>query len=106
MSPVFIDGATYVAIALFAALAAEFGTDEAAKYISPMALFWIRLACGTISASLLALKMFRSTAFAEAVAEKKNGNGNGNGHAPTPVPPDPAPADSQPRRSAPGEPTH
>jgi hypothetical protein len=105
MTPVFIDGATYVAIALFTALATSFGSDEAAKYVCPQALFWIRLACGAISASLLALKMYRSTAFAEAVAEKKNGTGHGAPPAPPATPTSP-PAGSQPPHSAPVEPAH
>lgn len=71
ISPVFIDGLTYVLIAFFAAIAAALSSDEAAKFIAPTALFWSRTVCQAFSAALLALKMFRSTAFAEHVEQKK-----------------------------------
>ena len=61
----YLDGALYCGIAFFGALAAGFGSDEAAKYVAPAMLFWLRTACGVSSATLLALKMFRSTAFAD-----------------------------------------
>ena len=81
--PVIIDGALYVGIAFFGALTAGFGTDEAAKYVEPEKLFWIRLVCGPMGASFLALKMFRSTGYAhhqqekaeEKAEEAKSGNG-------------------------------
>ena len=62
---VWIDGALYLAIAFFAALAAVFASDEAAKYIPPEWLFWLRSFCSVTSATMLAAKLFRSTAFAE-----------------------------------------
>lgn len=80
VSPVFMDGALYINIALFQALTAAFSSDEAAKYIEPESLFWVRTFCGVNSAWLLALKMFRSTAFAEhqaKQAEEKEQNKNG-----------------------------
>lgn len=61
----YIDGCLYVAIAWFSAWTAAFSTDEAAKYISDEALFWLRSFCATNSAMLLALKMFRSTSFGD-----------------------------------------
>ena len=72
-SGMFIDGATYVLIAFCTAMSAAFGTDEAAKYISPVWLFWLRLIFNSFGASLLALKMYRSTGFADHKA-KQNGN--------------------------------
>lgn len=69
MSAMAIDGWTYVAIAFFGAAAAAFGSDEAAKYIEPMYLFWLRTFCTIAGASFLALKMFRSTAYADSKTE-------------------------------------
>lgn len=70
----YIDGCLYVLIALFGALTAAMGSDESSKYISGEWLFWVRTFCGVNSAALLALKMFRSTGFADhkqAESEKK-----------------------------------
>lgn len=71
ISPAFIDGLTYVMIAFFGAIAAALSSDEAAKFILPTVLFWSRTVCQAIGAALLALKMFRSTTFAEHVEQKK-----------------------------------
>jgi len=71
MKSAFVDGALYVAIAFFGAWAAGLGNDEAAKYVADETLFWARTSCGSIGAALLALKMFRSTAFAEHIANGK-----------------------------------
>lgn len=75
----FIDGGTYVAIAFFAAVAAALSTDDAFKYIAEDRLFYMRSAAQAIGASLLALKMFRSTAFSDAKwdAKKKDEKVNG-----------------------------
>lgn len=67
----YLDGGLYILIALFTALNSAFGSDEAAKYIADWVLFWLRTACQAAVASLLALKMFRSTAFASHLEEKK-----------------------------------
>lgn len=67
--PVMIDGATFVLIQMLTFLTACFGGDEAAKYISPQTLFWLKLAVGESACGFLALKMFRSTAYADAKAE-------------------------------------
>lgn len=80
VSPVFMDGTLYILIALFGALTATFSSDEAAKYLEAETLFWVRTVCNVNSAWLLALKMFRSTAFAEhqaKVLEEKEQNKNG-----------------------------
>lgn len=68
---VYLDGWLYVLIAFFGAWAACLSSDEAAKWIADWLLFWLRSSCSCISASLLALKMYRSTSFAEHQAEKK-----------------------------------
>jgi hypothetical protein len=86
MKPVTFDGWTYVLIAFFGAVAAAFATDDAAKYIDPAPLWLLKNLCTAISASLLALKMFRSTAYADYKSNGKTPNGNGA------LPPDPRPA--------------
>ena len=70
--PVFIDGTLYLLVALFGYMQTAFGTDEAAKYISPAPLFWIKTAIGALASSVLAIKLFRSTAFAEHQASKSS----------------------------------
>lgn len=67
IKPMFLDGFLYCAIAVFGAASSSFGSDEAAKYVSDVWLFWLRSGCGTISAGLLALKMYRSTSYADHV---------------------------------------
>lgn len=68
----YIDGFLYCAIALFGFFSTSFGTDEAAKYVAPITLFWLRTVTGAASAAFLALKMFRSTTFSQHVEERKN----------------------------------
>lgn len=69
-SDMWIDGATYVLIALFGALSSTMGSDEAAKWVEPSTLFWIRTGCTIGGASVLAIKLFRSTSFANHLKEK------------------------------------
>lgn len=86
---VFIDGWLYVLIALFGALTAAFASDEAAKYLKPEALFWLRTMCGVNSAWLLALKMFRSTSYSQHQENKKADENTENirrANEPSPVP--------------------
>lgn len=71
MKPVVFDGWIYVLIAFFGAAAATFATDDAAKYVDPPLLWAARNLCTAVSASLLALKMFRSTAYADFKATSK-----------------------------------
>ena len=75
-----LDGLTYIGIAIFGFLATAFAGDDAKQFVAPAMLFWLKAACGSISAGLLALKMFRSTTYA---TYKTNGNGNGNGNGDT-----------------------
>lgn len=77
VSPVFIDGLTYVLIAFFSAVTAVLSSDDAANFLTPIVLFWSKSVCQAIGAALLALKMFRSTSFAEHVEQKKK-NGDTN----------------------------
>lgn len=60
------DGLIYVLIALFGATGAALGTDDAAKYIEPATLWYAKSICNAIAASLLALKMYRSTTYSDA----------------------------------------
>jgi hypothetical protein len=75
VSPVFVDGLLYVLIAIVGATSAVLTSDDAAKYISPTLLFWLKSFFQLFGAGLLAMKMFRSTSFAEHV-EKKKRNGD------------------------------
>lgn len=63
--PVFLDGLTYVTLAVFLFVQGQLGTDEAANFLAPTTLFWFRTIIGAIGAGLLALKMFRSRTFAD-----------------------------------------
>lgn len=69
--PVFIDGLLYVWISVLTFISTQFSSDDAAKYISPLALFWLKFLIGSLSAAIISIKMFRSTSFAEHQEEKK-----------------------------------
>ena len=68
---VFIDGLLFVAIALFTSLSASVSSDEAAKYIDAQTLFWFKMFLSASAATVLALKMYRSTTFSEHQEVKK-----------------------------------
>lgn len=70
---VFIDGALYTLIAMIIPIQAMLSTDEAAKYLSPQFLWWMRIAVGGIAGGLGGLKMFRSSSYADHL-HKANGN--------------------------------
>jgi hypothetical protein len=74
LTPVVFDGAIYVSLALFTFLQTQLGGDKAAKYIAPVLLFWCKLVIGSFAACALAIKMYRSTSYADSVAEAKNGH--------------------------------
>lgn len=78
--PVFLDGLLYCLIALFTFCQSYFGGDEAAKYLAPEIKFWINAAIGSAASVCAALKMFRSTSYAE---HREKGNTNEN-HPATP----------------------
>lgn len=69
--PVFIDGLLYVWIAILTFLTTQIGSDDASKYIEAQTLFWLKTSIGTVSAAVVALKMFRSTSYADHQQEKK-----------------------------------
>lgn len=77
LPPVFVDGCLYIWIAILTALTAILGSDDAAKYISPEVLFWMKAVVNMCNAAAIALKMFRSTQYAEHVAEKKSTGNTG-----------------------------
>lgn len=72
---VFTDGLLYVLIAVFAFAQTAVASDDAAKYIEAQTLFWTKMILGILNAAVVAIKMYRSTQFAEHRADKKK-----NGH--------------------------
>jgi hypothetical protein len=70
--PMFIDGTLYFLIAVFQFLQNAFGAEEAATIMSATFLFWTKMAIGATAAGLLAIKLFRSTAYADHVENKDN----------------------------------
>lgn len=75
-----IDGIIYVCIGVLTFLTTQLGTDEAAKYIGPESLYYMRLSAGGVMSGFLALKMFRSETYSNWKRDKANGNGK---HLPT-----------------------
>ena len=72
---VVIDGLLYMSAGLFAFLMTQFGNDEAAKWVEPKSLFWLKTWTGAMANASLNLKMFRSNALNDYRNQKKNGNG-------------------------------
>lgn len=68
---VFIDGSIYVLLAFIGANSAALSSDMAAKYLDAELIFYTQWINNAMGASLLALKMFRSTGFAQHQEEKK-----------------------------------
>jgi len=60
-----IDCTLFALIAWIIFSQAELGGDEAAKYIPPLAKFWLNYGIGSAGAICGAVKMFRSTSFAK-----------------------------------------
>ena len=71
-SDVVLDGFLYACIASFTFSQAFFNSDEAYKYVNPFILFWMKYVFGMGAATAGAVKMFRSTVF----ADNKNGVDN------------------------------
>lgn len=69
--PVVVDGFLYFLVALGTGFSACLNSDESAKYLEPATLFWLRTISGSLTAGFLAVKMFRSTAYAAHVEKKK-----------------------------------
>lgn len=74
-SPASIDAWLIVFCASFVFMQGYLSSDDSYKYCNAIALFWIKFLVGSLAASCLALKSFRSTSYAES---RKNGNGNGH----------------------------
>lgn len=68
---VWIDGSTYILLAVFMFLQNHFSSDDAAKFIAPQTLFIVKGVVGAFSAMFLALKLFRSTAFSDSKTDKE-----------------------------------
>jgi hypothetical protein len=75
VSPAFIDGLLYAMLAWFLYNQGYFSGDEAAKYIDPVTKFWLNWVIGSGAVICTAVKMFRSTTFAEHVENKKKEGG-------------------------------
>lgn len=76
----------YCLIAFCTGMSAALSTDDAAKYIQPVTLWWLRTAFGVFGAVCLAAKMFVSTTYAEFQASRTNGNGVDKTIKPTDLP--------------------
>lgn len=73
VSPVFLDGFLYMLIAVFGAVQGHLSLDDASKWVNPQVLFWLKGGVLVCLTSVTAIKMYRSTSFAEHRA-KKNGD--------------------------------
>jgi hypothetical protein len=62
---IIIDGALYAAVAVFAFLQSQIGGDDAANLFSQIHLWWAKVVIGSFAAGTLAVKLYRSTAFAD-----------------------------------------
>ncbi len=72
LQSIHIDGALYVGIGFLTAIQGGFSTDDAAKYIAPATLWWVRTSVMGLLAGVAALKMFRSQAFSDYLKDKKD----------------------------------
>ena len=67
LKPVQVDGTLYICIACFVFIQSYFTSDESYKYVSPYFLFWMKFVVGLLGTIAGALKMFRSTSYAESL---------------------------------------
>lgn len=71
IKPVWIDGSLYVALAFLGAIMITFNNDDVYKYFPyPVAVFWVKSIDEWTIAALTAIKMFRSTAYADHLDNK------------------------------------
>lgn len=68
--PVYIDGTLYVLLALFGAMILTFNNDDIYKYVEAHWVFWVKNCAEWMMAVVTALKMFRSTAYADHLDDK------------------------------------
>lgn len=66
VQPVHIDGLLYIGIGALTVLIAALQSDKAALAMSPLHLWGAQTVAETINGGLLALKMFRSTSYADS----------------------------------------
>lgn len=78
--PVMIDGLLYTLVAMFVAAQGIFTSEEAYKYVNPYALFWGKSTLAIFGAGLAALKMFRSTSYADHIKDKQDEKDNPTGN--------------------------
>ncbi len=71
--PVHVDGAIFVAIAIFGYFGTSLGSDDAAKWIDAKTLWFARNGTTAIAGGLLALKMYRSQAYSKDRKEQESG---------------------------------
>jgi hypothetical protein len=71
---VFIDGTLYALIAWFTFNQSYLSGDESAKWIEPGTKFWLNWAIGSGATVFAAIKMFRSTAYADHKSDKLDSN--------------------------------
>lgn len=69
VKPVFIDGTLYVLLAFFGAVILTFNNDDIYKYVEAHFVFWIKNTSEWMMAVTTAIKMFRSTAYADHLDE-------------------------------------
>jgi hypothetical protein len=63
------DGYLYAAIAMTGFITSSLGSDEAFTLFQPSTLFWAKVTFGSLGAGALAVKMYRSTTFAQIKSE-------------------------------------
>ncbi len=72
ISPVFLDGSLYALLAVFGSWLGILSSETARTIIGAKTLFWVTSGFTTLNSGLLAIKMFRSTTFAEHRQDKKD----------------------------------
>jgi hypothetical protein len=70
---VHIDGAIFVGIAITGAAASALGSVDAAIWVAPSTLWYVKNVFTAVAAGLLSLKMFRSQAYSKDVKEQQSG---------------------------------
>ncbi len=65
LTPVFLDGLLLVVSSFLTAFLTYLATEEAYKYVWPVALFWLKVFIGSTSSSIQALVAFRNQKYAE-----------------------------------------
>ena len=72
LKPVVVDGLIVTALGGLIYSQAYFSGDDAYKYVSPPALYWLRYGFGLIAAIFLALKSYRSVDYANHLKAQKD----------------------------------